>query len=149
VELRPVRLDDPLMAPLIEGMTAEYEARYGEVGEMSMAKVGDFDPPGGVFLALFDDDGTLVAGGGLRRYSDDIAEIKRMWTSPHHRRRGLAAQVLTALEDAARAAGYVRLLLETGPNQPEAIKYYANRGYTPIPIYSHYDDSLAFQLDLA
>jgi hypothetical protein len=81
VELRPVRRDDPLMAPLIEGMTAEYEARYGEVGEMSMAKVGDFDPPGGVFLALFDDDGTLVAGGGLRRYSDDIAEIKRMWTA--------------------------------------------------------------------
>jgi GNAT superfamily N-acetyltransferase len=148
VELRPIRLDDPLMAPLIEGMTAEYEARYGEADEMAMATADDFDPPGGVFLGLFDDDGTLVAGGGLRRYSDHVGEIKRMWTSPHHRRRGLAAQVLTALEDAARAAGYVRVLLETGPNQPEAVKFYAHRGYVSIPTYSHYDDALAFRLDL-
>lgn len=147
MELRPLRLDDPLLVPLVDGLTAEYDSRYGETIEMGMATADDFDPPGGVFLALFV-EGVLAAGGGLRRYRDHVGEIKRMWTSPDHRRRGYAAVVLTGLEDAGRAAGYTRLLLETGPNQPEAITFYAARGYTPIPTYSHYDDALAFSLDL-
>jgi GNAT superfamily N-acetyltransferase len=147
MELRQVRLTDPLAAPLLAGLTREYDVRYGETDEMATVDSSEFDPPGGAFLALVD-GGELLAGGGLRRMSDDTCEVKRMWTAPEHRRKGYASQVLTGLEDAARAAGYATLILETGPLQPEAIALYTVRGYRPIPYYGRYPTALAFSFPL-
>jgi GNAT superfamily N-acetyltransferase len=147
MELRQVRLTDPLAAPLLAGLTREYDVRYGETDEMASVDPTVFDPPSGTFLVLVDGD-EVLAGGGLRRFADGVCEVKRMWTAPGHRRKGYAALVLTKLEDAARAAGYSSLLLETGPRQPEAIAFYTVRGYTRIPYYGHYDQALAFHLDL-
>jgi GNAT superfamily N-acetyltransferase len=148
MELRQVRLTDPLAATVIAGLRREYDMRYGETDEMSTVDAEDFDPPSGTFVVLID-GGEVVAGGGLRRVADDTCEVKRMWTAPDHRRKGYASQVLTVLEDTARAAGYSTLLLETGPLQPEAIALYTSRGYRRIPRYGRYPDALAFQLDLA
>ena len=94
------------------------------------------------------DGGEVLAGGGLRRIADDTCEVKRMWTAAGHRRKGYASQVLTGLEDAARAAGYSTLLLETGPLQPEAIALYTGRGYHRISYYGRYPDPLALWLYL-
>ncbi len=71
-----------------------------------------------------------------------------MWTHPHYRRRGLAVRVLDALEDGACEAGYVRLILETGPRQPEAEALYAARGYERIESYGHYPEARAFSRGL-
>jgi GNAT superfamily N-acetyltransferase len=147
MELRQVRLSDPLMAPLLEGLSREYDVRYGENDEMTVVDTTEFDPPAGLFLALVDGD-ELLAGGGLRRLSPDTCEVKRMWTADGHRRRGYASAVLTGLEDGARAAGYTTLLLETGDRQPEAFALYTARGYHPIPAYGRYPEALAFQLTL-
>jgi GNAT superfamily N-acetyltransferase len=132
MELRQVRLTDPLVAPVIRGLTREYDVRYGEIVEMATVDAEEVDPPAGTFVVLID-GGEVLAGGGLRRVADDTCEVKRMWTAAGHRRKGYASQVLTGLEDAARAAGYSTLLLETGPLQPEAIAYYGR-----------YTDALAF-----
>jgi len=148
MELRPVRLTDPLVAPLLRGLSHEYDVRYGEIDEMATVAADEFEPPSGTFVALID-GGEVLAGGGLRRVADDTCEVKRMWTSSDHRRKGYASRVLTALEDAAREADYTKLLLETGPLQPEAIALYTARGYRRIPYYGRYPDALAFQLDLA
>jgi GNAT superfamily N-acetyltransferase len=147
MELRQVRVTDPLVTPLVDGLTREYLDRYGEDDEMSTVEPVEFDPPGGAFLALID-GGELLAGGGFHRISDDTCEVKRMWTADGHRRKGYATVVLTALEDAARAAGYTTLLLETGPLQPEALALYTARGYTPIPVYGRYATALAFSFQL-
>jgi len=147
MELRQVRLTDPLAAPVVAGLTREYDVRYGEIDEMASVGAEVFDPPAGTFLVLVDGD-EVLAGGGLRRFSDGVCEVKRMWTAPGHRRKGYASVVLTGLEDAARTAGYAKLQLETGPRQPEAIAFYAARGYRRIPVYGAYDRALAFQLDL-
>ncbi len=56
-------------------------------------------------------------------------ELKRMYVQPDARGAGLARQILQVLEDAARARGCPQLLLETGPYQPEALAFYAGRGY--------------------
>jgi GNAT superfamily N-acetyltransferase len=148
MELRQVRLTDPLAATLVAGLTREYDVRYGEIDEMASVEADVFDPPTGTFLVLIDGD-EVLAGGGLRRVSDGVCEVKRMWTAPGHRRKGYASRVLTGLEDAARAAGYATLLLETGPRQPEAIAFYTARGYHRIPYYGSYDQALAFRLPLA
>jgi GNAT superfamily N-acetyltransferase len=147
VELRQVRLIDPLVAPLLTGLAGEYDERYGENDEMATVDAHEFDPPSGTFVVLIDGD-EVLAGGGLRRVSGDTCEVKRMWTAPGHRRKGYASLVLTGLEDFARAVGYETLLLETGALQPEAIALYTGRGYRPVAYYGRYPDAHAFRFDL-
>jgi GNAT superfamily N-acetyltransferase len=147
LELRRVRLSDAEAAPLLAGLTDEYEARYGPNPEMTRATHDEFDPPAGLFVVLMDGPVT-AAGGGFRRHSADTCEIKRMWTSDQYRRQGLAHRVLDALEDGAREAGYGRIILETGPRQPEAVALYTARGYSRIEVFGHYAEAKAFEFDL-
>jgi GNAT superfamily N-acetyltransferase len=57
---------------------------------------------------------------------------------PQARGRGLARRILAELEATAAAAGRVRMVLETGTLQPEAIALYSSCGYTPIPKFGLY-----------
>lgn len=148
MELRQVRLTDPEAAPLLDGLTAEYDARYGANTEMGRTRPEEFDPPAGLFLVVLDGQVT-AAGGGYRRFDEEACEVKRMWTAEAYRRRGLAMRVLVALEEAAKSAGYRRLILETGPRQPEAVAMYERRGYRRISYYGPYEEALAFAVDLA
>lgn len=153
MDIRTARLDDPLVAPLLSGLSAEYYSRYGANDEMKRAAEAEFDPPTGLFVVIVDDaegvNGPItVAGGGFRRFSDEVCEVKRMWTHPDYRRRGLADRVLSALEEAAAGTGYRRLVLETGPRQPEAAALYHRRGYRRIAAYGHYEEALAFETSL-
>jgi GNAT superfamily N-acetyltransferase len=148
MEIRRVRLSGVDVQPLLAGLRDEYDTRYGENIEMTRASEDEFDPPDGLFIVLMDGPIT-AAGGGFRRYNLSTCEVKRMWTSPEYRRLGLATRVLRYLEKAARETGYVHVVLETGPLQPEAEALYAGRGYSRIEAYGHYPDARAFRLDLS
>jgi GNAT superfamily N-acetyltransferase len=147
MELRNVSLGDPAVLPLLTGLGDEYRNRYGANDEMRHAEPADFEPPRGLFVVLVDGEVT-AAGGGFREHGPGVCEVKRMWTNPGYRRRGLATRVLDALEDAAAATGYRSLVLETGPLQPEAARMYERRGYTRIPPYGRYPEALAFSVGL-
>lgn len=69
---------------------------------------------------------------------DGDAELKRMFVVRDMRGRGLARRILTALEDDARDAGRVRMVLETGTEQPEAIALYTSSGYEPCAKFGYY-----------
>jgi GNAT superfamily N-acetyltransferase len=148
MEIRRIGLSDAEAMPLLAGLTDEYDVRYGENTEMTRASEDEFVAPAGLFMVVMDGEVT-AAGGGFRRYDASTSEVKRMWTNPRYRRKGLASQVLAALEDAARDAGYARIVLETGPRQPEAAAMYASRGYSRIDPYGHYPEALAFSLNLS
>jgi GNAT superfamily N-acetyltransferase len=134
--------------PLLVGLSEEYDARYGENIEMTRASANEFDPPAGLFV-VFMDGPITAAGGGFRRHTLGTCEVKRMWTSPRYRRRGLATSVLRTLEEAAWEAGYAHVVLETGSLQPEAVALYTRRGYRRIEVYGYYPDANAFGLDLS
>ncbi len=144
VNLLEVRLGDAAVEPLLTGLAAEYEARYGPGDEMSTTNEVEFTRPDGVFLILVEGSAT-VAGGGIRRWSADTCEVKRMWTAAAHRRLGHASAVLSALEDVARGLGYSYIRVETGPAQPEAISLYRRSGYTDIPKFGRYEVAFAFE----
>ena len=134
-ELLYLSLEDPRVQPLVDGLTAEYDRRYGSIfggagQEMRRYPAVEFAPPHGALLIL-QEDGESVAGGAFRRYDEQTAEFKRIWTHPGHRRRGLARQVLTELEAEAGRRGYRRVYLTTGPRQPEAQNLYLATGYSP------------------
>ncbi|QDQ94468.1 GNAT family N-acetyltransferase [Rhodococcus sp. WB9] len=127
---------DPLAAPLLEELAIEYSTRYertrDEIYEnLSTYPAEEFAAPGGALLVVVV-DGTSVAGGAFRRYDDTTAELKRIWTSSAHRRRGLGRIVLRELEAEIVRAGYSRIFLTTGPRQPEAVALYLAAGYTAL-----------------
>jgi putative acetyltransferase len=59
-------------------------------------------------------DAELVGCAAIKRLDADHAELKSMRTSPRHRRKGIAANILRFIMDEARIAGYRRMSLETG-----------------------------------
>lgn len=144
MEIRRTRFDAPDAVKLNDLVQLEYVARYGG-GDLTVMDAAHFDPPSGLYLLVYDTDGTPVASGGWRAqdaseegFSDGDAEIKRMFVIPEARGRGLARRLLAELEDSARAAGRRRMVLETGQKQPEAIALYASSGYVPISKFGYY-----------
>lgn len=75
-------------------------------------------------------DGLAVGCGGIAMF-DDYAEVKRMYTRPAARGRGVAKALLRRIEDEAREAGKPVLRLETGTYQQEAIGLYERIGFRP------------------
>ncbi|WP_137874637.1 GNAT family N-acetyltransferase [Rhodococcus sp. Q] len=136
LEVRTVMQDDPLAAPLLEELAYEYSTRYERPFEEQFEALTthpgeEFAPPDGALLILVE-DGEPVAGGAFRRYDETTAELKRIWTSAGHRRRGLGRIVLAELEVEAMMRGYTRIYLTTGWRQPEAVALYLAADYTAL-----------------
>ncbi|WP_323100131.1 NADPH-dependent FMN reductase [Intrasporangium sp. YIM S08009] len=124
---------DDVAAPLLEDLVVEYGTRYGRTTaetQLTEVPVDDFESPDGAFLVVVR-DGQTIAGGAIRRYDAETAEVKRVWTNAQFRRQGLARRVLSELEGAAASLGYRRIHLTTGPRQPEARALYLAAGYVP------------------
>ncbi|MFJ3957998.1 GNAT family N-acetyltransferase [Arthrobacter sp. NPDC090010] len=131
-------LDDPRVKPLLDELAVEYTARYGDFfsaggaqEELARYPASEFEAPDGALLVL-QRGGETIAGGAYRRYDENTAEFKRIWTHSAHRRKGLARRVLLELERSAQERGYRRIYLTTGPRQPEAKGLYLATGYAPL-----------------
>ena len=83
-------------------------------------------------------DGRAVACGAWQPLEPGVAELKRMYVRPAYRGRGIARQLVVALEEEAFAAGRPLLRLETGTYLTRAIALYRSAGYRPIPVYGEY-----------
>ncbi|WP_151478222.1 GNAT family N-acetyltransferase [Streptomyces albicerus] len=145
MDIRRVAFDHPDAVKLNDQVQAEYAARYEDEGDVTPLDPTMFEPPLGLYLMAYDAEGRPVATGGWRTqdendegYSDGDAELKRMYVIEEARGNGLARRILAALEDDARAAGRVRMVLETGDKQPEAIALYTSSGYEPCAKFGHY-----------
>jgi GNAT superfamily N-acetyltransferase len=123
----------PPASELLEAMVSELEPLYGriDVPQAPSATPADFAPPGGSFLIGYE-DGEPVCVGGIKRLPDGACEIKRMYVVPQARGRGLARELLEALEGEARSLGYELARLDTGPQQPHAERMYRAAGYAEI-----------------
>jgi GNAT superfamily N-acetyltransferase len=93
------------------------------------------NPPRGLFV-IATVDGDAVGCGALQFLDEGTAEIKRMWVSPSERGRGLGQRLLARLEDEARDAGRLRIVLDTNDALSEAINMYRSRGYYSIERYN-------------
>jgi GNAT superfamily N-acetyltransferase len=102
-------------------------------------------------IVAYSDNNEPIACGAIRAFDADRMEVKRMFVRPEHRNRGIAGEVLQALEAWAKETGMACCVLETGKNQPEAIRLYQKSGYTLIPNYGQYigvDNSVCMEKSL-
>ncbi|GAA1900090.1 GNAT family N-acetyltransferase [Asanoa iriomotensis] len=139
LEIRQLPFAAPESVAMVADLLADLGARYNSSGDETPVDATEFDPPDGAFLVAFL-DGEPVGCAGWRSHGTDgeTAELKRMWTAPAGRRKGVARAVLRAIEDSARDAGRKRVILETGDKQPEAIAFYLANGYERIPDFGYY-----------
>jgi GNAT superfamily N-acetyltransferase len=145
IEIRAMGFTDPAVQKLVSEALADLAMRYGGSGDDTPVAATDFELPNGEFLVAVA-DGELIGSGGWRSHGED-AELKRMYTAPHARGRGVARRILAAVEESARRQGRKRLILETGDKQPEAIGLYTSCGYERIDNFGYYrdhDDVLSF-----
>jgi putative acetyltransferase len=138
LRIAAVEWDDPASVALRGAQRAELAVRYGtddsEPGPAPTAT--DIT----VFFVAFRGD-QPVGCGGLRQLDDAHGEVKRMFVDPASRGIGVSTSILRTLEAEATARGWNRLVLETGDQQPDAIRFYEREGYLRIPNFGHYEHS--------
>ncbi len=120
---------------LVSRLDADLAARYGQLQQVydQYNKIENLET---VVVAY--DKNVAVGCGCFKQLEDDVVEVKRMYVDEDHRGKGIGACILTELENWAGELRYSALVLETGNNQPEAVRLYQKKGYQPISNYGQY-----------
>lgn len=119
----------------------EEHAFYNQYNKIDMLKN---------YVVIYDNE-VAVACGAIKELDSKSMEIKRMFTLPEKRGKGLASAILKELETWAKELGYEKTVLETGKRQKEAVALYKKCSYNVIPNYGQYagiDNSVCFQKEL-
>ena len=138
--VRPEELD------AVREIFTEYAAQLGvdlcfQDFDQELANLpGDYaGPRGALFVALV--DGELAGCCALRPLDDvdypNAAEMKRLYVRKAFRGFGLGRQLAETALDAARAAGYHCVLLDTLDDMEAARTLYEDLGFTGIAPYYH------------
>ena len=135
-------LSSEIAQTLIGELNVDIAARYDEDSDNYFTLSAEDVAPhsGGFFVAYL--DGEPAGCGACRTLDDGSVELKRMYSRPAARGNGLGAALVSHLCGVARDLGRSRVVLETGPEQPEAIHVYEKAGFTPIPHFGQYVDSI-------
>jgi GNAT superfamily N-acetyltransferase len=152
IELRVEPYTAPASQALAAALESDIDERYAADGGADGDDPGaaavwavrpeQVTPPAGVFVVARL-GGEPVGCGAVRPMLGGPAghaEVKRMYTVPAARRRGVSRAVLARLEDEARRLGYRWVQLETGTRQPEAIALYEATGYARIAPYGQFEE---------
>lgn len=138
IEVRETTWAHPDASALREEQRIEIEERYGTPDSEPGPAPSEADIT--VFFVAYR-DGHPAGCGGLRELDPTEAEVKRMFVRPSDRGTGVSTAILARLESFGRDRGYRRLVLETGDQQPDAMRFYEREGYTRIPNFGYYADS--------
>ncbi|MFE0701198.1 GNAT family N-acetyltransferase [Streptomyces sp. NPDC058872] len=138
----PERVDTPDATSLRRDYFGDVAGRYfrrplaeDEYDEEMLSEGLDrLAPPSGEFL-VGRHDGKAAACGGVILLDAERAELTRVFVRHAFRGLGGADLLMTGLEDAARALGARRTVLNTRLDLVEARALYARHGYREIPAY--------------
>ncbi|MDT3329067.1 GNAT family N-acetyltransferase [Microbacterium sp. KSW-18] len=147
--LLEVAWDDPRATALRDELDADLGARYDgfhgdEPAERRAARSRALAMhPDDIVATLIavDADGTPTGHVILRRLGDEW-EIKRLVVTAAARGRGIARALMHAALDRARLGGAERVILQTGIPQPESVALYESLGFTRIPVYEPYAETM-------
>jgi len=121
---------------LIVLLDKELYLRYGDI-QVQYDQYNKVDAIDNVVVGFIDEN---PAGCGCFKIIDkDTIEIKRMFVKPEFRGSGIAKMIILELEQWSIENGFTNSILETGIEQPDAIKFYTKLGYDFIDNYGQYE----------
>jgi GNAT superfamily N-acetyltransferase len=135
IEIVERAYDHPDAVRLVRALYDEQVGRYGFADPVD-ADPAEYAPPRGLFLVAYV-DGVPGACGGYRTYDPSTAtvELKKLYTVPQLRGRGLGRLVGAELERHAADHGARRAILETGARSHAALALVRLAGYRPTARY--------------
>ena len=95
---------------------------------------GQYAFPNGRLLLAFEDE-KIVGGVALRKFSEGICEMKRLYIRSEFRGKGYGKALAKKIIDIGREIGYQYMRLDTVPNMIEAIALYGSMGFYKIKPY--------------
>jgi putative acetyltransferase len=125
---------DEEVKPLLAALSHVLAQITGNDGRTSFADT-DVQGARSVFLVAVA-NGEPVGCGGLRRLTEDICEVKRMYAK--YRGWGIGRELLHSLEKYAQDFGYKAIWLETRKVNENAVKFYLQQGYHVCNNYGKY-----------
>lgn len=112
------------------GVDLAFQGFAAEVAELP----GKYSPPAGRLLLAW--HGAEAVGCiGLRPLNANTCEMKRLYVRPQARGEKLGRQLAERICAEARAAGYLRICLDTLPTMTSAQRLYESLGFRPIEPY--------------
>lgn len=135
LELRKISPEHPDFLRLVKALDEELKITDGP-DHLFYHQFNGLDDIKHVILGYAEKE--AIACGAFKSYDQTSVEIKRMYTSTHHRGKGAAKHILGALESWAQELGFNRCILETGVRQIAAIVLYEKCGYRRIENYGQY-----------
>lgn len=130
---------------LVKSLDATLAEHNGDTDDF-FAQFNTIDAIKNCIVAYVDD--RPAACGAFKPFSEDTVEIKRMFTDPEFRKRGLGSAIVTELENWAKELGFKKTVLETSQDLTQAISVYEKNGFYKIPNYGQYigvDTSVCFE----
>lgn len=137
--MHTVAIEPPRQPELLELLQLgdEFALSLYPADSCYMLDVGELESPDtSVFVARAGSDALGMAA--LVERADGKAELKRMFVHDRARGKGIAVDILTAIEAHARGRGVHTIQLETGPKQLAVIALYEKLGYRHIPNFGPY-----------
>jgi len=148
INLKRTNSDDPDFISLVKFLDADLAIKDG-ADHSFYSQYNKIDKIKHVIVAYEND--LPIACGAVKEYSPDTMEIKRMYTAPESRGKGIASKILSELEKWAIELSYEQCILETGKRQPDAIELYKKNGYKITSNYGQYvgiENSVCFKKEL-
>ena len=145
IELIKTNSDHADFKELVKHLDVDLKIRDGE-DHTFYAQFNKIDSIKHAIVAY--DDNKPIGCGAIKPYNAETMEIKRMYTLPECRGKGIATKILIELEKWVKELTYKKCILETGHKQPEAIALYKKNGYQQIPNYGQYagvENSVCFE----
>lgn len=118
---------------LLEELSIKLSDITGNSGKTSF-DINDVKVPRSLFVVARNKNNVAVGCGAIRLISNEIAEIKRMYS----KEKGCGSAILEYLELKAKELNYKELWLETRRINEYAVNFYLKRGYSEIPNYGKY-----------
>lgn len=130
-----------LFAEYIRWVCPKIYQEYGAVFDAESIIVHDmqtidiFLPPKGFLLLAFEDD-VLAGCACTRTIGEKMAELKRMYVRPMHRRKGIGAELVQESINQVKKRNYSTMRLDSAGFMTDAHRLYHSLGFKDIAPYN-------------